>query len=60
MRRLLATSMDDNETDKQGRLLMPTNMRKFANLEKDVIISGAGRHVEVWNRDDFFRFIEEN
>ena len=26
---------------------------------KDVVISGAGRHVEVWNRDDFFRFIEE-
>ena len=60
MRRLLATSMDDNETDKQGRLLMPTNMRQFAKLEKDVIISGAGRYVEVWNRDDFFRFIEES
>jgi MraZ protein len=60
MRKLLATSVDDNEMDKQGRLLMPTSMRQFAKLEKDVVISGAGRHVEVWNRDDFFRFIEES
>ena len=43
----------------------PTLIRKrlipleTLRLEKDVVISGAGRHVEVWNRDDFFRFIEE-
>ena len=59
MRKLLATSVDDNEMDRQGRLLVPTTLRAYAKLEKDVVISGAGRHVEVWNRDDFFRFIEE-
>ena len=59
MRRLLATSVDDNETDRQGRLLVPASLRAYAGLEKDVVISGAGRHVEVWNRDAFFRFIEE-
>ena len=60
MRKLLATSVDDNEMDRQGRLLLPTSMRKYAHLEKDVVISGAGRHVEIWNRDEFFRFIEES
>ena len=59
MRKLLATSVDDNEMDRQGRLLVPTTLRAYAKLEKDVVISGAGRHVEVWNRDDFFHFIEE-
>ena len=58
MRRLRVTSMEDNEVDKQGRVLMPTSMRKFGGLEKDIIIAGAGRHVEVWNRDAFFEFIE--
>ncbi len=43
--------------DRQGRLL-PHHAAGYAKLEKDVVISGAGRHVEVWNRDDFFRFIE--
>ena len=59
MRKLLATSVDDNEMDRQGRLLIPTTMRQYAGLGKDVVVSGAGRHVEVWNRDAFFRFIEE-
>ena len=59
MRKLLATSVDDNEMDRQGRLLIPTTMRQYAALEKDVVVSGAGRHVGVWDRGAFFRFIEE-
>ena len=59
MRKLLSTSVEDNEMDKQGRILMPPQMRSFAHLDKEIVISGAGRHLEVWNRDEFFRFIED-
>ena len=60
MRKLLATSVDDNEMDRQGRLLIPTTMRQYAGLEKDVVVSGAGRHVEVWDKESFYRFIDED
>ncbi len=60
MRRLLATSVDDNEMDKQGRLLVPPSLRAFAGLDKEVVVSGAGRHVEVWDKDSFYRFIDED
>ena len=59
MRKLLLTSVEDNEMDKQGRILMPISMRQFAHLDKEIVLAGAGRHVEVWNRDDFFKFIED-
>lgn len=60
MRRLLATSVDDNELDKQGRLLIPPALRAFASLDKDVMVSGAGRHVEVWDKEAFLRFINDD
>jgi MraZ protein len=57
MRRLLFTSEDSNVPDKQGRLLIPQHLREWAKLSKDVVISGAGRHVEIWDKDAFYAFI---
>ena len=60
MRKLLATSVDDNEMDKQGRLLVPPALRSYAGLDKEVVVSGTGRHVEVWDKESFYRFIDED
>ncbi len=38
------------EVDKQGRILIPTNLREFASLEKEVVLAGVGKRIEVWNR----------
>ena len=37
------------EPDAQGRILIPAKLREYAKLEKDVIITGASRCVELWN-----------
>ena len=39
------------EIDKQGRFLIPTNLRISANLEKDAIIIGVGTRIEIWNKE---------
>ncbi len=41
----------DCQLDKQGRILLPPNLRAFANLERAVMITGAGEKFNVWNRD---------
>ncbi len=38
------------ELDKQGRFLIPANLRISANLEKEAIIIGVGTRLEIWNK----------
>lgn len=39
------------ELDKQGRILLPANLREFAGLDKDVVLVGVGSRVEIWSKD---------
>lgn len=35
--------------DAQGRLTVPPSFRAYAGLERDVVVVGAGRRVEIWD-----------
>ena len=39
------------EIDKQGRFLISSNLRNVATLEKEVIIIGVGTRIEIWNKE---------
>ena len=36
--------------DKQGRVVIPQDLRTFAGLEKDVVIIGADNKAEIWDK----------
>ena len=38
------------EVDKQGRILIPGNLREYARLEKDAVIIGVSTRVEIWSK----------
>ena len=38
------------EVDKQGRILVPANLREFAALEKEVVLVGVASRVEIWSK----------
>jgi MraZ protein len=39
------------EADKQGRVLLPNNLREYAKLDKDVIIIGVSSRIEIWSKE---------
>lgn len=39
----------DCEPDGQGRILIPTKLRQYADLEKEVVVIGSFDRVEIWN-----------
>ncbi len=41
----------DVEADKQGRIVVPANLRAFASLQKSVMIIGASTRVEIWDAE---------
>ena len=41
----------DCEIDKQGRFLIPVNLREFAELSKEVVIVGMDSRIEIWSKE---------
>lgn len=44
------------EIDKQGRFLIPNNLRTYATLEKEINIIGVGTRIEIWNRESWKQY----
>ncbi|MCI8354240.1 MAG: division/cell wall cluster transcriptional repressor MraZ [Lachnospiraceae bacterium] len=39
------------EVDKQGRILLPSVLREFADITKDAVLVGVGSRIEIWSKD---------
>lgn len=51
IQRLLIGHATDVEVDANARILLPTALRAYAHLEKDVVMIGQGNKFEVWNKE---------
>ena len=45
--------------DKQGRILIPANLREHARLVRDVMIIGVSTRVEIWAKEEWDRYVEQ-
>lgn len=53
LQRFFFASATPIEPDKQGRIVIPANLREYAGLDKDVMIIGASTHCEIWSLDNW-------
>ena len=42
--------------DSQGRILLPQNLKDYAEIKKDVVIVGVSSRIEIWAKDKWNEF----
>lgn len=47
------------ELDKQGRFLIPSNLKEYANLDKEIVITGVGTRIEIWDKAKWKQYNSE-
>jgi MraZ protein len=48
--RLMLAGAMDVEVDAQGRILIPDYLRKYAGLQKEVVVTGLYNRIEIWDK----------
>ncbi|WP_160688891.1 division/cell wall cluster transcriptional repressor MraZ [Clostridium sp. C2-6-12] len=48
------------ELDKQGRGLIPQNLKEYAGIEKDIVSIGVLTRVEIWSKEKWNNYNESN
>jgi MraZ protein len=47
--RMLTASAHPEQLDRQGRITIPSRLREYANLDKEIAVVGADSRVELWD-----------
>lgn len=58
-KRLLVGFAEEIELDGAGRLLISPELRKFAGLEKSVMMVGQGSHFEIWSQEAWEKQLDQ-
>lgn len=59
IKRFLLSNAEECKLDTQGRILIGKDLRKFAGIEKDAVITGNMQYFEVWNPETWSRVEEK-
>lgn len=47
------------QVDKQGRILIPQNLKEHASLKKDIVITGVSTRVEIWDKEKWNNYTSD-
>lgn len=60
MQRLFFANVHETPLDSSGRVLLPEKLRKYAAIDKEVVMVGVADRAEIWNRVSWEKFESEN
>ena len=58
--RLYFSGATDAVADKQGRILIPDYLKSYAAIKQDVMIIGVSDRIEIWAKEKWKEFYEQN
>jgi MraZ protein len=60
MRRFFFSAAHEAKLDKQGRVALPAGLMEHAGLDREIVVTGTGEHLEIWNRDKWADVVSES
>ena len=58
--RLYFSGACDVVCDKQGRILVPSYLKEYAEIKENVVIIGVSDRIEIWAKEKWKQFFSEN
>ena len=46
--------------DKQGRILIPSYLKQYADIKRDVVIVGVSNRIEIWAKEGWKAFYDQS
>lgn len=53
--RFFLSGATECEMDKQGRFLVTSNLREYAEMDKEIVVIGVGNRIEMWNKERWLK-----
>lgn len=48
------------ETDNQGRVVLPPNLREYASINKEIITVGVAGKIEIWSKENWSEYNDDD
>ena len=59
LQRVFFAGASDEVPDKSGRVMIPTQLREYAGLDRDCAVIGANDHIEIWDSTAWQTYLAE-
>ncbi len=47
------------DQDRQGRIMLPQNLRDYGRIDKDVVVIGVSNRIEIWSQERWDKYMDE-
>ncbi len=55
----LAAGSEEERPDTQGRIMVPSRLQSFADLDREIVVCGAIDRIEIWNSSSWNGMADE-
>ena len=59
IKRYMYAGATEAAIDNQGRIVIPSNLTDYADIEKQTAVIGAGDHIEIWDLQSWQQHLEK-
>ena len=58
--RMFLSGASDEKPDSQSRITLPPHLRAYANLGRELVVTGVGAHAEIWDAEAWNAYADSN